>query len=142
MSTSYHAAILDHLAECMLYLSTASSFWFSLNSSYDHEFHLSKQLGITPQDYEFLLVAADLALFHKRYGFSIKPMKWKVFLEGHRFTTINCDGTFEVDVKKVDLNALMKGEPKMHRMKVNFVWIGVLYDNSPRKIEMQKDSDG
>ncbi len=31
MSTSYHAAIIDHLAECMLYLSTASSFWFSLN---------------------------------------------------------------------------------------------------------------
>ena len=34
MCTSYHAAILDHLAECMLYLSTASSFWFSLNSAH------------------------------------------------------------------------------------------------------------
>ena len=34
MATSYHAAILDHLAECMLYLSTASSFWFSLNSAH------------------------------------------------------------------------------------------------------------
>ena len=42
-------------------------------------------------DNEFLLVAADLALFHKRYGFSIKPI--------HRFTTINCDCTFEVDEK-------------------------------------------
>ena len=142
MVTSYEVVSLDHLAEHMICLSTASSFWFSLNSSYDHEFHLSKRLGLTPQDYEFLLVAADLALFHKRFGFSIKPMKWKVFLEGHRFTTINCDRTFEVDDKKVDLNALMKGKPPKHRMKVNFIRIGVLYDNSPRKIEMQKDSDG
>ena len=36
----------------------------------------------------------------------------------------------------------MKGEPPKHRMKVNFIRIGVLHDNSPRKIEMQKDSDG
>jgi hypothetical protein len=31
----------------MVYLSTTSSFWFSLNSSYDHEFHLSKRLGMS-----------------------------------------------------------------------------------------------
>ena len=42
MSTSYDGTILDRLAEHMLYLSTASSFWFSLDSSYDHEFHLSR----------------------------------------------------------------------------------------------------
>jgi hypothetical protein len=41
MSTSYDGTILDHLAEHVLYLSTASSFWFRLDSSYDHEFHLS-----------------------------------------------------------------------------------------------------
>jgi hypothetical protein len=45
-------------------------------------------------------------------------------------------------MKKVDLNALMKGKPPKHRMKVNFIRIGVLHANSPRKIEMQKDSDG
>ncbi len=44
--------------------------------------------------------------------------------------------------KKVDLNALIKGKPPKHRMKVNFIWIGVLHANSPRKIEMQKGSDG
>ena len=31
---------LDHLAEHMVCLSTASSFWFSLDSSYKHEIHL------------------------------------------------------------------------------------------------------
>jgi hypothetical protein len=95
-----------------------------------------------PQDYEYLLVAAVLAHFHKRWGFSIKMMKLKLFLEGHRFTTINCDCTMEVDEKKVDLNASMKGEPPKHRERVYFIRIGVLHANSPRKIEMQKDSDG
>ena len=70
---------------------------------------------MTPKDYEYLLVAADLANFHKRWGFSIKMMKLKLFLEGHLFTTISCDGTLEVNEKKVDLNAFMKGEPPKHR---------------------------
>ena len=92
-----------------------------------------------PKDYEYLLVAADLAHVDKIWGFSIKKMKWKLFLEGHRFTTISCDGTFEVDVKKVDLNAFIEGESPKHREKVNFIRIGVLKASSHRKIEMQKD---
>ena len=123
---SYDGSLLDHLAEYLIYLSSSSSFWFSLNSSYDHDFHLSKRLGITSKDYEFLLVAADLAHIDKRWGFSIKMMKWRLFLEGHRFTTINCDGTFEVDVKKVDLNAFIQGESAKHRERVYFIRIGVL----------------
>ena len=55
-----------------------------------------------PKDYEYLLVTADLAHIDKRWGFSIKMMKWRLFLEGHWFTTINCDCMFEVVVKKVD----------------------------------------
>ncbi len=97
---------------------------------------------MSPQDYEYLLVALDFAHFHKRWGFSIKMMKLKLFLEGHLFTTINCDVTFQVDEKKVDLNAFIQGESSMHRERVYFVRIGVLHDNSPRKIEMQKESDG
>ena len=48
----------------------------------------------------------------------------------------------EVNEKKVDLNAFMKGEPPKHRERVYLIRIGVLHANSPRKIEMQKDSDG
>ena len=65
MATSYDSISLDHLADHLIYLSSSSSFWFSLNSSYDHDFHLSKRLGMTPKDYKYLLVAADLAHFHK-----------------------------------------------------------------------------
>ena len=39
ISISYGGSLLDHLAEYKIYLSTASSFCFSFNSSYDHEFH-------------------------------------------------------------------------------------------------------
>ena len=126
MSTIYDGTLLDHLAEHISFLSTASSFWFSVNSSYDHGCHLSKRMGVSPQDYERLLVAADLAHFHKRWGFSIKMTKLRLFLEGHRFTTINCDGTFEVDLKKVDLNAFIQGESAKHREPFIFIRIGVL----------------
>jgi hypothetical protein len=106
---SYDSILLDHLAEHMIYLFTTSSFWFSLNSSYDHGCHLSRQLGMTPKDYKYLLVAANLAHFHQTWGFSIKKMKWKLFLKGHQFSTSNSTGTFEVDSTKFDLNACIHG---------------------------------
>ena len=101
MSARCDGTILGHLAEHMLYLSTASSFWFSLSGSHDHSFHLSQQLGMAPHDYECLLVAANLAQFDPRWGFTMKIVRWKRFLEGHRFTTCNATGMFEVDLKKV-----------------------------------------
>jgi hypothetical protein len=52
MPTSYDGTLLEHLAEHIMYLSTASSFWFSLNSSYDHGCHLSKQMGIVRTEIE------------------------------------------------------------------------------------------
>ena len=44
MATSYLRISGDHLADHLIYLSSLSSFWFSLNSSYDNKFHLSEQL--------------------------------------------------------------------------------------------------
>jgi hypothetical protein len=57
MSARYDGTILDHLEKHMLFLSTASLFCFSLSLSHDHGFHLSQQLGMSPHDYEGLLVA-------------------------------------------------------------------------------------
>jgi hypothetical protein len=142
MSTIYDGTLLDHLAEHIRYLSTASSFWFSVNSGYDHGCQLSKRMGMSPQDYEYLLVAAHLAHFHQKRGFSIKKVNWKLFLEGHRFAKTNCTGTFEVDLKKLDLNACINRVSPKHRLKSHFIRIDTLHHNSPRKIEMQKYSDG
>jgi len=97
---------------------------------------------MSPQDYEHLLVAAHLAHFHTKWGFSIKKVKWNLFAEGHRFKTTNCTGTFEVDAKKLDLNACINGVSPNNREKCHFIRIGILYADSPRKIEMQKYSDG
>jgi len=95
---------------------------------------------MSPQDYEYLLVAANLAQFHPEWGFSIKILKWKLFLEGHQFLTINCMGTMEVSSKKLDLNAYVNGtKPTKNREKCHFIRIGVLKASSHRKIEMQKD---
>ena len=44
MPTSYYNISLDHLADHLILLSSSSSFWFSLNSSCDNEFHISKRL--------------------------------------------------------------------------------------------------
>ena len=133
MSTSNHAAILDHLAECMLYLSSASSFWFSLNLDHGHSISLSDRLGMSQHDYGRLLVAADLAQFHNTWGFQIKITQWQNFILGHRFTaTINI---FEVASKRSDLDAFINGMPKIDR-------IGVISSDSPRKVEMQQNLYG
>jgi hypothetical protein len=42
---SYHRILGDYLTDHLIYLSASSSFWFSLNSSYEHDFHLNKRLG-------------------------------------------------------------------------------------------------
>jgi hypothetical protein len=96
----------------MIFLSTAPSFWYSLDSSYDHEFHLSRQLGMSPQAYEYLLVAAGLGINNKRLGFAIIKKQWQVFIGGHRFSGSNGNGTdlvFEIDCKTIDLNSFILG---------------------------------
>ena len=115
MPTSYDGTLLDHLAEHMVYLSAASSFWFSLNSSYDHGCHLSKRLGMSPQDYEYLLVAANLAQFHPKWGFSIKILKWAEVLfydEKVDFDSQNADRTEKTShlVKELTSSKVMCGE--------------------------------
>jgi hypothetical protein len=93
---------------------------------------------MTPKDYEYLLVATDLTHFHKIWGFSIKIMKWKLFLEGHRFTAINCDGTFEVDTKMLDLNAFIEGTPTINKERLYFLRIGILKARC-RRIQMMAE---
>ena len=89
MSLRYDGSLLDHLAEHLIFLSTAPSFWYSLNSRYDHGFHISHHLGMTLHDYKRLLAAANLAHCHPKCGFTMLVDRWKMFLEGHHFYTYN-----------------------------------------------------
>ena len=142
MPLSYDGSLLDHLAQHMIFLSTAPSFWYSLNSSYDHGFHLSHRLGMTPHDYERLLAAANLAHYHPKWGFTILADRWKMFLDGHHFYSSNGTGSFEVDTKQLDFDAFILRTYAKHRVRVHVIQIGVITDLSPNKIEWQKDSQG
>jgi hypothetical protein len=51
-------------------------------------------------------------------------------------------GTFEIDSKTIDLNSFINGVSPVHRVRRQFIWIGIINDYSHRKIEMQKYSDG
>jgi hypothetical protein len=139
MSSSFDGRFLDHLAEYMIYLSTAPSFWFSLNSSHEHDFHLSKRFGMIPHDYECIMIASNLAERHQKFGFTIKLTNLNAFLTGHRFCTSNDTVSFEVATSKMDYSAFINGtKPTKDRNNIHMIKIGVLDDHSPQKVEMQK----
>ena len=137
--------LLDHIANYLIYLSDTPSFWYTLNTSYDHQFHLSKQFGLSPRDYECLLAAANLA-HHTKSGFTIKPKEWKIFLDGHYFT-IAAEGIdeckVEFDKKKMNIDALINNQQQTtKRVSFYVLRIGALSKHSPRKIEYQKNEKG
>jgi hypothetical protein len=92
---------------------------------------------MTPHDYECILAAANLAHYHPTWGFTVLVDRWKNFLEGHHFNTSKGMGSFEVDTKKLDVNAFILGTSAKHRVKVHVIRIGIVNEYSPRKIEMQ-----
>ena len=50
MSSRYDA-LRDHIAEFLISPSSTPSFWFSLNTSYDHDRHLASRFRLDPEDY-------------------------------------------------------------------------------------------
>jgi hypothetical protein len=99
-------SILDHIAEYLQFISNAQSFWFTLNTSYNHGCHLANRFHLEPNDYEVLLIVAGLALY-TRLGFAIKQTAWQKFLGGHWFAVADCNSEFEK--KKLDIDAYIDG---------------------------------
>ncbi len=74
---------------------------YSINTCFNHAFHLSKRIGMEQDNYKALLVAANLARY-KGGDFMIIVDKWKSFLRGHHFTDLPSDCTpFEFDQKRM-----------------------------------------
>jgi hypothetical protein len=65
-------SILDHIADYLKFISSTPSFWFTLDTRYDHGCHLSDRFRLEPNDYEVLLVVAGLA-HYTRFFFAMKP---------------------------------------------------------------------
>jgi hypothetical protein len=75
-------SILDLIAEMLRFISNTQSFWFTLDTSYNHGCHLANRFRLEPKDYEVLLLIAGLA-HYTRFGFAMKPTAWSKFLVGH-----------------------------------------------------------
>ena len=54
-------------ADYLRFISKAQSFWFTLNTSYDHGCHLANRFRLDPEEYEALLIVAGLASY-TRFG--------------------------------------------------------------------------
>jgi len=132
---------LDHIADFLKFISNTQSFWFTLDTSYNHGCHLANRFGLEPNDYEVLLIVAGLA-HHTRFGFAMKPTAWSKFLRGHRFASDDCE--IELTSKMVDLDAYIDGTPpsRLKRRKFYVVRIGNKTERSPNKIEEQMGQDG
>ena len=114
---------MDHIANFLKFISSAQSFWFSLDTSYDHGCHLASRFRLDPDEYEALLIVAGLASY-TRFGFQIKAGAWRKFLGGSRFVIDNC--AIEFEQKKIDLDAYINGTPpsQIKRRKFCVVRIG------------------
>jgi hypothetical protein len=122
-------------------ISDAQSFWFMLNTSYDHGFHLAHCFCLEPNDYKVLLVVAGLALY-TQFGFTIKPTAWTKFLGGHWFAVHNC--VIEFEQKKIDIDAYINGALPSQLMQRKFyvVRIGNKNKTSTNRIDDQRGRDG
>ena len=58
-----YLTVLDQIAKFLILLSDAPLYWFTLNTSCDHAFHLSTRLGMEESDYKALLIAGNLARY-------------------------------------------------------------------------------
>ena len=128
-------AILDQIAKFFLLLSEAPSYWFTLNTSCDHAFHLSKRLGMDESNYKALLIAGNLARY-KGGTFIIQADEWKSFLRGHRlFMDLPSDqrAAFQFDRKRMTIDST--------RQNFYVIHIGREGDLSPLKFESQMKMD-
>jgi len=134
-------SILDHIADYLKFISSAPSFWFTLDTRYDHGCHLADRFRLEPNDYEVLLVFAGLASY-TRFGFKIKPTAWRKFLSGHRFAVDDC--VIELEQKKIDIDAIINGTAPSRSTRGGFyvVRIGIKTEESPNRIEDQRGRDG
>jgi hypothetical protein len=134
-------ALLDHIANFLKFISSTQSFWFSLDTSYNHGCHPASRFRLDPDEYEALLIVAGLASY-TRFGFQIKASAWRKFLGGRRFVIDNC--AIEFEQKKIDLDAYINGTPpsRLQRRKLYVVRIGNKSEQSHNKIEEQIGRDG
>ena len=139
--SSSSESLLDHIAYFLTFISSTQSFWFTLDTSYDHGCHLASRFRLDPEEHEVLLIVAGLVSY-TRFGFQIKADAGRKFLGGRWFVADDCP--IELDIKKIDLDAYIDGTTlsRLKRKKFYVVRIGNKTERSPNKIEEQIGQDG
>jgi hypothetical protein len=96
--------VLYQIARFFIFLSDAASYWYSLNKSWDDEFHLAKQFGMDKANYKVLLIAGNSATYRGE-SLCILADQWKSYLGGHHFSDLSPDRPmFEFERKYVHIN--------------------------------------
>jgi len=97
-------SILAALADLLIFLSGAKSYWYTLNTCHEHGIHLANRFGMTHEHYVALLVAADLAKYVNGV-LTIKLFQWENFLhlQGHHFSDLLTEHAIEVVDKRMSL---------------------------------------
>ena len=121
-------SILAALAEHLIFLSGAKSFWFTMNTCQEHGFYLANRFGMTHEHYVALLVAADLAKYVNGV-LTIKLFQWESFLRGHHFSDSLVEDAIEVVDKRMSLFGTVR--------RFNAIRIGIKSMHSPLRFEEQ-----
>ena len=122
-------SILAAIADLLIFLSGAKSYWYTLNTSHEHGFHMTNRFGMTHENYVALLVAADLARYVNGV-LTIKIKQWESFLRGYRFSGSLVEHAIGVEKKKMSLD----GNSRQAFYVIRF---GIIGKDSPLRLEDQ-----
>jgi len=61
--SSSSVALLNHITGFLKFISNAQSFWFTLDTSYNHGYHLANRFRLEPNNYEVVLVVTSLTQY-------------------------------------------------------------------------------
>ena len=137
----------DALAEYMHVLLKADAFWYSIDSNHSHGFSLCSRFGMRQQDFEALLLAANLAKYSDTFGFRSNKKEWSSFIDSYRFR-LDSLSELQVESKRIDVNAYIDGYKPSHNKREHFtvIQIGMLSfdpaNPSTSSFEKQKNNAG
>jgi len=92
-------SILAAIADLLIFLSGAKSYWYTLNTSHEHGFHSANRFGMTHEHYVALLVVADLARYVNGV-LTIKIKQWESFLRGYRISGSLVEHAIELEKRR------------------------------------------
>lgn len=133
--------ILEHIANYLIFVPGAPSFWYSLNTSYSYGFYFFHRFDMYLHDYEQLLIVANMANYLSS-GFILAIKKWINSIEGHCFILTKDECIMELERKRIDLNMIVNGFSMDLQKRDNFHVLPIEVKNgqSPKQLDAEGSS--